>query len=290
MAKRRPGRSRGRAGAALRAKEKAAIPIFNADPLARVAQARELFWHNILRELLTSLSMVAAERVSAAAASAAAGAKAGAVTSAADGTAPARTGEAGAASESEGSMLLRGAMGATSRKAGSPKASGEEEEDEEADGEGEAGEEKAGVSQRIVVGGHEVPATIGRDPGNIFDGRLGVITAWGQRIPIGHINPVFACGLPSKDGENWLSTAVECTVFEITTPAGEVFTLPLSHVVSFHSLSEELLKEIERVLRRGGRGGEEKEEPFGFAAFTSLARSRGGLGAVPEISREYLGE
>lgn len=273
------------------ASEQRAFPIINADPLARVANARDLFWNNILREMLANLAALSAQR-----------ARVRLPTK----DAPARTSAKGVASsagsaappkEADSREQSRDAAG-RARRANSPnraeEPSLEPDEDpelepapEESSGE-EADDEEAEIGTHIRVGGNDFHPSVGRDPGNLFDGRLGVITSWGQRIPIAEITPVFACGLPGRD-KNWLSTAVECTVFEITTPAGEVFTLPVSHIISFHSLSEELVREIQRVLRRQrGREGE-PDQPFGFAAFTSLARSQGTLGDVPEVPPDSYG-
>jgi hypothetical protein len=104
---------------------------------------------------------------------------------------------------------------------------------------------------------------------DMFDGRLAVFTALGQRIPIAGVYPLFACGIQTSDADKALSMAVECTVFQIHTPGGEVFTLPLHEIRSFHSLSEELIEQ----LKHAGGGEEPQQEPFGFAAYTSLART-----------------
>jgi hypothetical protein len=111
-------------------------------------------------------------------------------------------------------------------------------------------------------------------PEELFDGRLAVITVQSQRISIADVFPLFACGDPGP-GNRALSVAVECTVFQIRTPGGEVFTLPLSELREFHSLTPELMKNLERAARRQARARGSKEEeriPFGFAAFTALAR------------------
>jgi hypothetical protein len=104
---------------------------------------------------------------------------------------------------------------------------------------------------------------------DMFDGRLAVFTTLGQRIPIAGVYPLFACGIQTSDADKALSMAVECTVFQIHTPGGEVFTLPLHEIRSFHSLSEELIEQ----LKHAGGGEEPQQEPFGFAAYTSLART-----------------
>lgn len=116
-----------------------------------------------------------------------------------------------------------------------------------------------------------------------FDGRLGIITANGTRIPIGAVYPLFACSLAGTDAERALSMEVECTVFQIETPEGQVFTLPVHEIRAIHSLSATLMEQIKAQAQaqsaaRSGDDGDESGEgegmPFGFAAFTSLERSR----------------
>jgi hypothetical protein len=106
----------------------------------------------------------------------------------------------------------------------------------------------------------------------VFDGRLAIVTKLGQRIPIAAVYPLFACGIQSSERHKALSMAVECTVFQVHTPGGEVFTLPLHEIRGFHSLSEELVERIRASSRAQNEDSE--NEPFGFAAYTSLARTR----------------
>lgn len=108
---------------------------------------------------------------------------------------------------------------------------------------------------------------------DLFDGRLAVITQLGQRVPIAAVFPLFACGINLDDAQKELSMAVECTVFQIRTPGGEVFTLPLHEMRSFHSLSEDLVEQIRQQAAEQSES-EDDQEPFGFAAYTSLARTR----------------
>jgi len=113
-------------------------------------------------------------------------------------------------------------------------------------------------------------------PSDVLDGRLAVITLQGARIPIASVTPLFACGVPGNDQERVLSMDVECTVFQIETPTGEVFTLPLHEIRSFHALTDELMERLREAARAQAEEDEQPQaqEPFGFAAFTSLARSR----------------
>lgn len=113
---------------------------------------------------------------------------------------------------------------------------------------------------------------------SLFDGRLAVITTLGARIPIADVHPLFACGVTTNSDERSLATAVECTVFQISTPQGEVYTLPLSEIRGFHSLSPHLVEMLQRQAEAQLNGmsdalDEEQQQPFGFAAFTSLAKS-----------------
>ncbi len=82
-----------------------------------------------------------------------------------------------------------------------------------------------------------------------------------------------------------LSADVQCSVFQIRTPGGEIHTIPVSEIRSFHSLTEDLVKQIERSARERAEAERKAAEsqatsesvkdskPFGFAAFTQLARS-----------------
>jgi hypothetical protein len=133
------------------------------------------------------------------------------------------------------------------------------------------------------------PATLAL-PENLFDGRLGILTHGGERIPIASVSPVLACGVQTTDAARMLSIAVECTVFEVRTPTGEVFTLPLAEMRGFHSLTPELMQALEEAARREADPEDKQAQegpgaPFGFAAFTSMERAgregRRGLG-VPQ--------
>ena len=52
---------------------------------------------------------------------------------------------------------------------------------------------------------------------------------------------------------------------------GQIYTLPISEIQAFHSLSEELVKSLEQRAEAAAMGRSTSTEPFGFAAFTSLA-------------------
>ncbi len=110
------------------------------------------------------------------------------------------------------------------------------------------------------------------------DGRMGIITEQGQRIPIARIFPVFAQSMEVCDQhppqEVELAQILQCTIFQIETPSGEVYTLPLHEIRGFHALSEKLMDQIANRARRQRprRNEPEQAEPFGFAAFTKTAR------------------
>ncbi|MEX0876569.1 MAG: hypothetical protein WD114_03830, partial [Phycisphaerales bacterium] len=105
----------------------------------------------------------------------------------------------------------------------------------------------------------------------LFDGRMGVITTLGQRIPIADVTTVFSCSVNGSEADRSLSNDIQCTVFRITTPTGETYTLPLSQIAGVHTLSPSLLEQIED--RRNDRDEGKDQVPFGFAAYTSTARS-----------------
>lgn len=107
----------------------------------------------------------------------------------------------------------------------------------------------------------------------LFDGRLGIITRGGDRIAIASIVPLYACGASAPSARD-LALAIECTIFQIRTPDGHVFTIPIHEIRSFHALSPEVMQRLERAARRRAarRESDEDAPPFGFAAFTSLTR------------------
>jgi hypothetical protein len=192
----------------------------------QAAALRELFWQNVVREILTSLSMASAQRM-------------------ALGN-PDRDSYDDIAPDVE----------APDAGAGVAADNGHVDADE-------AGEE-----------GHIAPPRGGGDQQELFDGRMALLLKNGERIPIGDVFPVFACGI-NTEMERSLSVALECSVFQVRTPRGQVYTIPLHEVRAFHALSPELMRRLEQSSRRNGNAVPE-QVPFGFAAFTSLAR-----GALP---------
>jgi hypothetical protein len=112
------------------------------------------------------------------------------------------------------------------------------------------------------------------DGDDALDGRLGLITTQGQRIPIARIFPVFSASVGRSPSQITLSTILESSVFQVHTPGGEVYTLPIQDVRGFHALTEALMDQVEKNSRTPPTDGQERNEPFGFAAFTSLARTK----------------
>lgn len=117
-------------------------------------------------------------------------------------------------------------------------------------------------------------ATGSKPDSEMFDGRMGVITVQGQRIPIGDVVPVFACSSSCTDDDRSLSGDVQCTIFRIRTPSGESYTLPVTQIVGVHSMSDELANKLEQAAREMEEtDADGNKMPFGFAAYTSLARA-----------------
>lgn len=112
----------------------------------------------------------------------------------------------------------------------------------------------------------------------LLDGRVAVLTKGGERIPIRSVHPVFACSVRSDNArERSLSLAVQCTIFRIETPSGEAFTLPLEEIRAIHTISDDLMKQIQEQAEQtagdlADQASGKSDRPFGFAAFTSLAK------------------
>lgn len=125
----------------------------------------------------------------------------------------------------------------------------------------------------------QLPAPGSPPPEDLFDGRLGLLTHAGERIPIAQVFPVPPCGAGAgaDDATRKLSMAIECSVFQIRTPTGEVFTLPLQEMRGFHALTPELMQALEDAARKDPTEPppptDETGTPFGFAAFTSMERA-----------------
>jgi len=122
----------------------------------------------------------------------------------------------------------------------------------------------------------------------LFDGRFGVLTRQGERIPIGNITPLFACSIPGTQVERDASAAVQCTIFRIQTPEGEVFTLPVQEIRAMHTLTPELIEKLQALSEDEAEGEEDTKEskPFGLAAFAALPKPAPLAGPAPEEPTE----
>lgn len=109
----------------------------------------------------------------------------------------------------------------------------------------------------------------------LFDGRISVLTHGGERIPVGSVIPMFACSIAGPGEDRHVSMAVECTVFRIQTPEGEVFTLPVHEIRGIASLTEELVKRLEQASLNRLRPDSPAPGPFGFAAFLPREEEEG---------------
>lgn len=106
----------------------------------------------------------------------------------------------------------------------------------------------------------------------LLDGRFGLLTRAGERIPIAAVSPVFGMSVRGSEADQAASAAVQMTVFRIATPEGEVFTLPVSEVRGFHELTPELLERLEQAEREVEEAERKpvSDHPFGLAAFRTL--------------------
>jgi hypothetical protein len=141
-------------------------------------------------------------------------------------------------------------------------------------------------AQHAATSGASLVPAGAEDPSKIFDGRLAVITSWGLRLSLAAIEPVL--GSAPSGGKTPMQQAIECTVFQLRTTDGDVWTLPLHEIRAFHALTEELMQELARAAG-AEEGGEEESQPFGFKAFTSLSRMQ--PSPASELHQpDYLGE
>lgn len=122
----------------------------------------------------------------------------------------------------------------------------------------------------IIAQGKEDPGLPDHLPG--FDGRMAIVTKLGERIPIADITPLFACSIGGTSRERALSEDVQCTVFQVLTPSGEVYTFPVHEIRGIHALTEEAMQALREEDDQEQGLTRISGAPFGFAAFTSLAR------------------
>jgi hypothetical protein len=107
---------------------------------------------------------------------------------------------------------------------------------------------------------------------DLFDGRFGIVTHQGVRVGIKSIFPLFACSIPGTSWEREASVAVQCTVFRIATPDGEIYTLPVHEIAAVHSMTPELIEQMSRAEQEIEGDQEGEKRPFGLAAFTALPK------------------
>lgn len=133
------------------------------------------------------------------------------------------------------------------------------------------------AAMELPGGGHLVSSVAASEKvPELFDGRMAILTHGGERIPIAAVYPMLACGISGDSADRAVSQAVECSIFQILTPSGELYTVPVHEIRAFHALTAELMRQLEeagRVNRSSRRGAEDRDMPFGFEAYTSLARA-----------------
>lgn len=200
-------------------------------PLSEIAVTRDLFWQNMVREMLTSLAVQADSR---------------------------RYQIIAELETRRGQLRIGGATITTSPEL-TPRPPAPTDE---------AGDDDEG---------NELPP--GAHPDMPLDGRVSILTKAGERIPIADVRPLLACSVPGTELERALSIDVQCTIFQIVAPSGEVFTMPLHEIRAIHAINEDLMNRLKEASRsqdaaagRPGDAGDSK--PFGFAAFTSLANKQ----------------
>lgn len=137
-----------------------------------------------------------------------------------------------------------------------------------------------GVSQTRQLFWHNVVremltglSVLAQSKPEFFDGRFAVLTTAGERVPIGEVYPLFACSIPGTAWEREASVAVQCTVFRITTPDGEVYTMPVHEIRAMHALTPELMEQLAEAEGEAGDETDEETRPFGLAAFSALPKA-----------------
>lgn len=134
-------------------------------------------------------------------------------------------------------------------------------------------------------------AVLAQQQPELFDGRFAVLTHHGERIPIAAVTPIFACSIPGSRPERDASVAVQCTIFRIQTPGGEVFTLPIHEIRALHTMTPELLEQLQKAAEAEDASDESpaptngrNTKPFGFAAYTALPKPT--IGPAPDHPTE----
>lgn len=218
--------------------------------------ARELFWNNVIRDILMSLSVMKMQHDEA-------------IRAAHDEAAlRAQTAVDGSGAIITGPLTTEGTKTVFAGSAGP-------EDEGDSDEEGADGDEDSALMTSAEEDIEAQAESEGIELSGIppFDGRMAVITQLGVRIAIADVFPLFACSIGETALERALSEDVQCSVFQIRTPQGEVFTLPVHEIRSFHSLSEQLMRQIAAASAREDSAGIKTSVPFGFGAYTALARA-----------------
>ncbi len=222
--------------------------------LRGAVEARELFWNNVIRDILVSLSVMKMQHDEAI--RAAQDEESVRAQTAVDGSGAVITGPMG------GSVSEQLVVGSEIAEPPDDPESNPEDDPIEAMMAGAEDVDAQAENEGIELSG--IPP---------FDGRMAVITQLGVRIAIADVYPLFACSIGETAVERALSEDVQCSVFQIRTPQGEVFTLPVHEIRAFHSLSGELMRQIAAASSREDSDGLKTTVPFGFGAYTSLAKA-----------------
>ncbi len=81
---------------------------------------------------------------------------------------------------------------------------------------------------------------------------------------------------PALAPERDASAAVQCTVFRVQTPGGEVFTLPVQEIRGLHTMTPELIENLQKAAENEdeeeGQTEGRSSETAGFAAYASLPK------------------
>lgn len=235
------------------AKSLVANPLGVAGKLPNPLEAREIFWQNVMREMLTSLAMQRAKLVS---------------TLQEELKTVQHEQEQQQIDQADqdqpmsiaGATISGPAVGEPST-AKTPATPPEPPTQDASESDGESDKDLSPA---------EIRASMAAKMLEQFDGRMAIVTSLGERIPIADITPLFACSIGNSSRTRALSEDVQCTVFQVRTPSGEVYTFPIQEIRGLHALTAEAMEELKAQSQESESNNE--TTPFGFAAFTSLAR------------------
>ena len=216
---------------------------------------REMFWNNVIRDILMALSVMKVRHDEA-------------IRLAKDHASV----QAQTAKDKVGRTITGPHFDAFSPWAGNAPVPDGTEDGEEFSEDHDNGIEEVTVEHADLAAARALEEGISLSGVPPFDGRMGVITTQGVRIGIADVYPLFACSIGGTELERVLSEEVQCSVFQIRSPQGEVYTLPVHEIRSFHALTEELMAQIAQASALHDEDGNRTVVPFGFGAFTALAR------------------